>query len=337
MLGIVVCISIVWINNSSVFAETGDYWRSVGAKSCTINLDLSQYTGTVYVAPGSELTFVVNQAYDKDTKYNCSGVKIDEYDDSETQGKLQEIDGTIDWDADDITFGLVSTYEHLSFNVPTDATNGETFTINLWFGDSRTTGDRCDGLTLLKTWNFEISTACPDSMSCESMTDTQNGSWAKPLSGCSYGSYIAVMKANGTPPAGRSNWNGTAVDEEVGVSEESANPSNFKTGVIGIPGTSGGTFVFRNIGTTESPANNKFYDQHSFSCDDVILLSTSDSGVFTDDQKYICQAEIPGDPGVSETAYPFVITSTCTRFPFDDGNPNTPDKEDDKVRVVITK
>ncbi|MDH4239045.1 MAG: hypothetical protein OEW48_05750 [Phycisphaerae bacterium] len=283
-------------------------WTNAGAQTLDIDQDNYSMSETRYVSPGHTIRFDIYEITENDTNTpDCNDPNGTEYeeDDDQKQGRLKKTGGTVSepWEE---TF---SSTGEVSYTVPADACAGQTITIESQLHDTRDANDdRHDDWTTFETWEYVVSTDCPDSMGA-SMTDLSGG---RPNAGESYGSYRATMSAVGDPPAGRENWNGTTVTESVGATEGDAN--DFKPGVIGITGESGSSFTFGSAG------DNQFYDWHEAEAGTLILANGVNSATFTSPQTYTC----------SDTDdYDFTISRACNRL-----DPNTPNE---RIKITISK
>jgi hypothetical protein len=165
-------------------------------------------TLTRYVAPGCNLIWDIKNFVEKDTYTNeCS--QQTQYDDDTKQGRLRKTGGTVagDWSQTFTTDGPVT------YTVPAGAEAGQTITIALEAHDTRQQGDaRHDDWGTYATWNFVVRTDCPASLTVDALTDVTG----QVPAGCTKGVWDATMKANGDPPPGRTNWNGTTLTETLG-------------------------------------------------------------------------------------------------------------------------
>jgi hypothetical protein len=294
-------------------AQAAVTWSNQGQQSLLVNSNFYPPSMQRYVAPGAKIVFDVGEIIEKDSQWDC-GVKLGEYDDPEKQGRLRKSGGTCPgtWS---VTF---SSTGRQTYTVPTDPANiGKTIIIVAELHDTRPVVElRHDEWSTHGTWSFIISADCPESMSA-SMIDK---SGTRPNPGETYGAYWAIMAAVGTPPAGRSNWNGTTVTEAVGPAV--GNPAEWAPGVIGSPDTSGSTFTFGTyVNDQQQLEDNKFRDMHSTNSPTLTYMAAGvNQASYTRAQVYTCKAT---------KTYSFTITRTGTRL--DAGGPN------ERVKISITK
>lgn len=303
---VAVGVVILWLNSTALAAST---WSNAGIQSLIVHDDFYPSSMTRYVAPGCKISFRVVSLIDEDTEtVNCiPQTSVDDSDKKE--GRLRKSGGTVGGQPWSATFtqkgSTLYTYE-----VPADATPGQTITIVAEIHDTRDASDpRHDDWSTKETWNFTVSTDCPDTMTVDALDD-QSG--ARPATGESYGQYRATMKASGTPPAGRSNWNGTTVTETVGAL--AGNAAEWAAGIIGTASESDVTYTF---GTA---ANDKFYDEHSMEYAGIALATGVNTASCTSSQVYKCSAT---------KSYTFIITRTGNRL--DAGGAN------ERVKITTTK
>jgi len=224
-------------------------WTNAGTQNIIVTTAWDT-PGPRYCSPGQLLIFqIFDPITENDTLTPKSGAGT-EYDDPEKEGNLEK-SGTVGGPAwsENFTGACFKTY-----TVPATATAGQTVTIKLWIHDKRDpSDDRHDGWTVLKTWDFTVSTACPDDIVTDA-NDTDNG--GRPAAGETFGRNRFTKKATGTAPMGRANWNGTIITETVGPLTATV-AANFKDPWVGpFANSNDSSFTIGETGA----GDNKFYD-----------------------------------------------------------------------------
>ena len=305
---VILPLTLLILSMSAGLTQAGT-WSNEGEQELDIDQDNYSMEETRYVAPGHTIRFDVYEIIENDTNTpdDCNDPNDTEHEepDDQKQARLVKTGGTLDHDWVEYFSSTGPVY----YPCPADACAGDTITIESQLWDTRDVNDdRHDDWTTFETWEYIVSTDCPDSMGA-SMTDISGG---RPNPGESYGKYLATMSAVGDPPAGRENWDGTTVTESVGVTEGDAN--DFVEGVIGIPSTSGSSFTFGSAGT------NKFLDSHKAEFNKIILVNGVNSATFTSPQTYTCSPT---------KDYDFTISRACNRL-----DPNGPNE---RIKITISK
>jgi hypothetical protein len=287
-------------------------WSNAGDKTFT----MYPGGGTIYVAAGAKVRLEITAFVEKDTK--TEDVVVNE-ETGETQPQsTQEADDQKQWrmkvDGQQVQTGNGPAKLDIPVGGATPA--GTQFVVTFEYGDTRAATDaRHDPFAAGPSYTIIVRNACPDGLAA-AMTDLSGD---RPNPGETYGSWRARMTANGNPPAGKNNWDGTVVTEDLGQTVLQA--GKFKDGVA-IVEVNGDSFVIGSAG------ENKFDDFHKVESiplpnqpgSGLILKDGVNAGTATTPQDYICSPN---------KKYAFVITRTFNRLGGGTAN--------ERIKVTIAK
>lgn len=284
---------------SSSAAVRGAYWTNAGVQHVATDVDWG-WAGQRYVAPGTAIRFRVGQVVERDTYFDIWCQNGVQHNDELRYARLKKTGGTVSG-----TWDVIISLGTMTYTVPATATAGQTIEIKCFIGDNRTTSDtRHDAESEWRKWDFVVSSACPDGIVVDALKDDTG----QVPAGETRGRYVATMKATGTPPAPRANWDGVVIGENVGAS--TGDPTKWVPGILGL-GAATSSFTIGYAGT------NCFYDTHKLLYDGIALAPGVNVASMTQSQVYICSAT---------DTYSFTITKTGTRL----FNP-------ERVKISVTK
>ncbi len=222
--------------------------------------------GTIYVHPGQTINFTIKKLEDLDTYL----VDNTYHPDDQVVGEITQSGGTVSitgtsslWD---VSVGPADVVVP-GFTVPADAPSGGTISIQMGVYDTRDESDpRHDEYQPADVFEFTVDSNYPAGMSVDHVDNPLIYTGIPTNS--TKGQAVAFLLATGTPPSGRSNWNGTVVTESVSPGVRVAGTFNAAAldanGLVVPAPISGSSFTFGTAvdPTTHASIDNEFTDTH---------------------------------------------------------------------------
>lgn len=279
-------------------------WTNMGEQKLV--LDAGTPAGVpIFISPGQVLRINVMEVVEKDTK---PGTTPEQEDDDQKEIQVRKTSGvkllkgsTNDEFTSELSSGPFP--GQMIITVDPSAQENGTFTLEFRLHDKREDDNRHDDWTTMKTLTFTVSAACPDDIQQVDWDDqTPDPPDDLPNGETRSGPGIATLQATGNPPAGRADWNGTLISEDIGAPID-VTPNKF---IDGFPpnGTDTSSFTIGSHGV------NKFKDQFAVRREVVVLKGDAATGerngAYSRKQTYWCDL-------VSRVSYKYKITHTFSR------------------------
>jgi hypothetical protein len=277
-------------------AQSG--WSKIGTAKFTMASGDVDEEQTRYLHKNSLVRFRVREFVEKDTYTDAYGTET-EYGDNQRKITFTRISST-----EATLFGSLTDPGEVLMTVPGTWDEGKQFVVQVDAGDTRTGDDpRKDGMRTVREWTFKVASACPEGLAVVEITDPPP---AMLNGGTSHSKGIATMKVIGNmDPDGagpRTNWNGTELLEDAGVTEGDAGKF--------VPAAIGRVFTTSSF-TIGDGGDNVFRDNHEIHHDFMVLKTGIVAGDLTHTQRYICNAGV--DPATAPTSYAYTVTHAFVR------------------------